>query len=281
MKIYLPNESKPQQGGGFSWMDYFKKGMPENITKEYANADVILITGASVVKPEIAEQAKKDNKKVILRCDNFLKNSRNQGKGMARMRRMAAVADLVVYQCQWAKDILDDFLGHPNSTIIYNGADLDVFKPQGDTLRFDTTNTYLYASASKGENKGWNTCWYEYQKIQKEQPDALLLIAGKVSTEVMAHNFDFFQGERYQYFGMITEPERMAMIYRSSKKFFCVADYDCYSYAALEAALCGCEWIHMSSTGGMPELLQNLKKGRDFNGISRMVKEYIQAIQEL
>lgn len=281
MKIFLPNESRQTVGGGWSFIHYFKKGMGDRVTEDYNQADVVFLVGASLAKPEIAEQAKKDGKKIILRCDNFLKHSRNQGKGMARMQRMAAVADLVIYQCQWAKDILDDFLGHPKSTIIYNGVDLDIFRPDGDTIRFDTNNTYLYASASKGENKGWNTCWYEYQEIQKKEPDAMLLIAGKVSTEVMNYGFDFFQGERYQYLGMITEPQRMATIYRSSRKFFCVAQYDCYSNAALEAALCGCEWIRPSMTGGMPELLANLKKGRDFNGIPRMVSEYEAAISRL
>lgn len=281
MKIFIADDARPQQGGGWSWEQNFRKGMGDSITSDYNESTHVMIPGASMIKPEVAEQAKKDGKTVILRCDNFLKHSRNQGKGMSRMQRMAAVADLVVYQCQWSKDILDDFLGHPRSTIIYNGVDLDIFKPDGDTIRFDTTNTHLYASASKGDNKGWDTCWYEYQEIQKKEPDAMLLIAGKVSTEVMNYGFDFFQGERYQYLGMITEPQRMATIYRSSRKFFCVAQYDCYSNAALEAALCGCEWIRPSMTGGMPELLANLKKGRDLNGIPRMVSEYEAAISRL
>lgn len=281
MKIYIPNESKSQQGGGWSFMSYFKKGMGDSVTESYDEADIVFVAGASLCKPEVSEQAKRDGKRVVLRCDNILRHSRNQGKGMARMQRMAAVADLVVYQCQWAKDILDDFLGHPNSEIIYNGVDLDVFKPEGDRLKFGSDNVYLYASASKGENKGWDHCWYEYQRIQKESPDAVLLIAGRVSTEVMRNNFDFFQGENYHYLGMKTTPEEMAMVYRSANYFMAVAQYDCYSNAALEAAMCGLDFVNISHTGGMLELIRNISEGREFNGIQRMVEDYNRAIGRL
>lgn len=281
MKIFVMDDSKPQYGGGWSWKKGFCKAMGSYIVDNYYDATHIIVPGASMVKPEKFEQAKLDGKRIILRCDNFLRHSRNQGKGMARMQRMAAVADLVVYQCQWAKDILDDFLGHPNSRIIYNGVDLDIFKPEGDKIKFDSNDVYIYASASKGDNKGWDTCWYEYQKIQKSNTNAMLLIAGKVSTEVMRNNFDFFQGERYQYLGMVDTPEKMSTVFRSGNHFMGVAQYDCYSNAALEAAMCGLDFVHASHTGGMPELIENIKKGREFNGLPRMIEDYKLSIQGL
>lgn len=256
--------------------------MGDTITDSYAAAGIFFIPSASMIKPELAEQAKKDGKKIILRTDNALKHSRNNGNGMARMKRMAELADLVVYQCNWAKNYLDDFLGRPNSTIIYNGIDLDTFKPEGAKTDFGKSPVYLFASAAKNETKRWEWAWWCYQKIQKENPDALLLIAGNISTPVKEHNFDFFQDETYLFAGMVQTAESMANLYRSSDYFFACAENDCYSNAILESLACGVTPIEISETGGTPELLNNwYNKGRDFNGVERMCAEYTQALGTL
>jgi len=281
MKVFLPNESKMQVGGGWSFLNSLKKGMGDLITDDYEQSDTLFVSGASMVKPEVIEDAKRSGRRIILRCDNILRHSRNGGKGMERMRRMAAVSDLVVYQCEWAKSILDDFLGHPNSTIIYNGVDLNVFKPDGPKIKFGESPVYLYASASKGENKGWNTAWYDYQQVQKDYPSALLLIVGNVSTDVKDNKFDFFQGEHFKYLGMINNPGDMAIAYRSADRFYAVAQFDCYSNAVLEALACGLELVSISHTGGMPELLKNWSKGREFNSLERMTAQYEESIMAL
>lgn len=280
-KIFIANNSHQKQGGGWSWINYFSRGMGGAITDNQDEADIYLIPSASMVKPELAEQAKADGKKIVLRVDNALKHSRNEGKGMARMLRIARVADLVIYQCQWAKDFLDDYLERPNSVIIYNGVDLDVFKSEGSRITFPNNPIYLYASAAKGETKRWEWAWWDYQKRQKQDPKALLLIAGKISTPVMEHDFDFFQGENYNYLGMMTSPEEMAIVYRSAEYFYAVAENDCYSNSILEAAMCGLELIEVSRTGGTPELLENIARGRAFNGTERMVKDYKVALEKL
>lgn len=281
MKVFIGAYEPQRQGGGWSFCRYLAKGLGGNFTENYDEADIMLVAGASMLKPEEAERAKADGKRIVLRCDNALRHSRNQGKGMARMYRMAQVADLVIYQCQWAKDYLGDFLGNPESVIIYNGVDLDIFSPEGSKLTFDAAPIYLYASAAKGENKRWDAAWYDYQEAQKQNPRAMLLIAGQVSTPVMEHGFDFFQSERYKYIGMMTSPEAMAQVYRSANYFYAVAENDCYSNALLEALACGLEPVAISQTGGTPELLNNWAKGRDYNGIPRMVNDYIEAFHSI
>lgn len=282
MKILIANSSRQTQGGGWSWIENFRKGMGDSVTENYEDANIFFIPSASMIKPELAEQAKLDGKKIILRTDNALKHSRNDGKGMARMKRMADLADLVVYQCQWAKDYLDDYLGKPNSTTIYNGIDLDTFKPEGTKTDFGKKPVYLFASAAKNETKRWEWAWWCYQKIQKENPNALLLIAGNISTPVKEHGFDFFQGESHLYLGMVHSAYGMADVYRSSDYFFACAENDCYSNAILESLACGVEPIEISQTGGTPELLDNwYNKGRDFNGVDRMCLEYQEAVRVL
>lgn len=273
MKVYIANDARPQRGGGFSFLSYLHKGLGNDCTDNYTESDIFFVASASMIKPERAEEAKRDGKKVVLRVDNALRHSRNNGKGMSRMERMASIADLVVYQCEWSRNYLHDFLGKPKSTVIYNGIDLEIFTPDGTKTSFGSP-TYLYASASKGENKRWDAAWYAYQMYQRKHPNGTLLIAGRVPTAIMENNFDFFNGERYQYLGMVSSHEKMASIYRSADYFFAVAENDCYSNALLESLACGAEPIEISYTGGTPELLDNWSKGREFNGIARMVDDY-------
>ncbi len=281
MKVYLAAYQPGRIGGGWSFASYLAKGLGDQRVNSSNDADVFFVSGASMIKPEEAEKAKAEGKRVVLRVDNALKHSRNEGKGMSRMLRIAKAADLVVYQCQWSKDYLDDYLGHPNSTIIYNGVDTDIFNVEGSRIDFHGEPVYLYSCASKGETKRWEWVWWRYQQIQKEQKAAKLIITGNLSTPVMQRNFDFFQDEQYQYLGMISNPQQMATIYRSCDYLFAVYENDCYSNTYLEAAMCGTELIEVNMTGGTSEMLENITKGREFNGIKRMTKDYIEAFNRL
>lgn len=270
--IFVANSSLQKQGGGWSFISYFIKGMGDQITYDYDKADVYFIPSASMIKPELAEKAWDDGKKIILRVDNALKHSRNQGKGMARMKRMAEIADAVVYQCEWSKEFLHDFLGQPRSTVIYNGVDTSIFNTTGRPT--DAGPTYLYSCAAKGETKRWEWVWWHYQQVQKQNPNARLNITGSVSTPVMENGFDFFQGENFRWWGMIQRPETMADYYRNNKYLYAVYENDCYSNTYLEALACGMELIEVNMTGGTPELLENWEKGIEFNSKERMVNDY-------
>lgn len=268
--IYIANSSTQKQGGGFSWVANARKCLP--VTDNYDKADIFLIPSASMIKPELAEQAWDAGKKVILRVDNALKHSRNSGKGMARMKRMAEIADAVVYQCEWAREYLEDYLkSKGKSTIIYNGVDTDTFNPKG---KVDAPNKYLYSCAAKGETKRWEWVWWRYQQIQKTWPNAELTVTGNLSTPVLENNLDFFQGERYRYWGMITNPNTMADFYRNHNYLFATYENDCYSNTYLEALACGMELIEVNMTGGTPELLLNWNKGLEYNGLNRMAKDW-------
>ena len=282
MKIYIANQSEQRVGGGFSFIYNLRKALDVHITQDYARADVFLVPSASMIKPELAVQAKDDGKKVILRVDNALKPSRNGGlKGMHRMLAMAKIADRVVYQCQWSKDYLHRYLGSPKSTIIYNGVDTNIFNTKGRSKAFGINNKYLYSCASKGETKRWEWVWWRYQQIQIANPWAELSIAGSVSTPVQEHGFDFFQGERWRHLGTITSPHTMADYYRNNKYLFAVYENDCYSNTYLEALACGMELIETNMTGGTPELLANWAKGVEFNSIGRMGRDYLTLAESL
>jgi glycosyltransferase involved in cell wall biosynthesis len=281
MKVFLAGEVADKQGGGWSFLSYLKKGLGAQVSS-YEDADIFFISGASMVRSGAVDQAKRDGKKIVLRTDNALRPSRNKGyeNGMGKLKYYAGLADLVIYQCEWARDYLKGFLGNPRSAIIYNGVDLDIFTPHRSTRNL-TSPTYLYSSASKGETKRWEWAWWCYQQIQKDDPDAQLIVTGNLSTPVLENGLDFFQGERYRYFGMIRDPRLMADIYRAANYLFAVYENDCYSNTYLEALACGMELIEINMTGGTPELLDNWDKGREWNGVSRMAGDYLQALKEL
>lgn len=281
MKIHIAGEVEGKIGGGWSFIEYFKNSIGGNIPIE--EADVVLIPGASQVRSGVIDTARQRGQKIVLRVDNSLKPSRNKGmdNSMGKMHYYASVADLVIYQCQWAKDYLDDFLGNPNSEIIYNGVDLDIFKPEGSKLKFGASNTYLYSCASKGESKMWEWAWWRYQQYHRENSDNHLLVTGRLPTEPMQHGLDFFNGENYTYLGMVPTKSMMAEIYRGSDYLMAVYQNDCYSNTYLEALACGLELIDINMTGGTPELLDNWKKGRDFNGLSRMAEDYTRVLEKL
>lgn len=277
--IYIANNSTMKSGGGWSFIANFIKAMGDQITYDYEKADVFFIPSASMIKPEIAEKAWDDGKKVILRVDNALKHSRNGGKGMARMKRMAEIADAIVYQCQWSRDYLGDYLGgQKKSTVIYNGVDTDIFNTKG---KIDAPSKYLYSCAAKGETKRWEWVWWKYQQIQKKQPNAELTVTGNLSTPVLENNLDFFQGEKYKFYGMITDPDTMADFYRNHNYFFAVYENDCYSNTYLEALACGMELIEVNMTGGTPELLSNWAKGIEYNGLKRMEDDWMTLLKVL
>ena len=280
MKVHLAGRQEGKVGGGWTFLDNLAKGGID--VSDYAEADAVFISGASMVRTGLVDTAKKDGKKIILRVDNALKSSRNKclENGMGKMEYIAKHSDLVIYQCRWAKDYLHDFLGKPNSAIIYNGIDMHIYSPTGDKYDFGG-NSYLYSCASKGETKRWHWAWWRYQQIQKENPKARLLVTGNLSTPVLENGLDFFQGERYTFFGMVRDKQELAKIYRSAKYFFAVYENDCYSNTYLEALASGCELIDISMTGGTPELLENWGKGREYNSTERMVADYKKALEGL
>lgn len=200
-----------------------------------------------MVERGAVEQAKADNKKIVLRVDNAIRNSRNRNTGMTRLYDFAQLADLVVYQSQWAKDFLMPFLGR-SGTVILNGVDTKLYNSDN---RKAPDNSYLYARSSRDEGKGWIAAWYWFVN----NPGTLEIV-GKFSTENLEYNFDFYNNERYRFVG---EQPNLIDCYRRNKYFLYTYLNDACSNTLLEARASGCEIIDvygMLQTGGAPEIMQ-------------------------
>lgn len=264
MKVHIANHDPNRPGGGWTFQRNLAMGLDNH---SYEEADVYFITAASMVEREQVEKAKAEGKKIVLRVDNALRNSRNRGTGMTRMADFARMADLVIYQSKWAKDYLEPFLGK-DGPVIVNGVDTKTYYSTDHPRQ----NIYLYSRFNRDETKNWEIARYWYSRQQLKEPDAQLWIVGAFSPELIEYNFDFYNGENYKYWGLVKDQNAMADIFRNSKYFIYTYFADACSNTLIEAIKCGCEIIdphHFLDTGGAPDILQT----EDLS-LERMVREY-------
>lgn len=285
MKIYIARYEAGRIGGGWSFQDNFAKGMGDKITSNYQEADVYFIAGPSMVQRNEVQQAKADGKKIVLRIDNAVRNSRNRNTGMSRMRDFAEWADLVIYQSGWAQDYLMPFLGKEGKVIL-NGVDTGLFRP---STGIADPHTILYSRFNRDETKNWEAARYWFSRYAEKHPQARLVIVGQFSRELKEANFDFYNGENYRYLGVVSKQE-MADIYRNCGKFLYTYFNDACSNTLIEALCSGCQIVgdkYYRRTGGAAEVLavhecsKAHDRGNRFFSLERMCLQYEEAIKEI
>lgn len=284
MKIYLPSDSRQTLGGGFTFRRNLSKGLTglgHQIVDNISEAQIAVVSGATMVTRDTIRAVKESGAKLVVRIDNVPRNSRNRNTGTSRLKDFTRQADEVVWQCNWARDYLIDFVQR-KGVVIYNGVDTDIFhetRKENDYYLFDgrgRENYYLYSRFNRDETKNWEVAWYKYQLIQKENKEAKLIIVGKFSPEQLEYNFDFFRGENFEYLGVISNPQEMAKIYRSCGHLMATYYNDCYSNTYLEALASGMKLYKPNMTGGTPELIKN-----GVSTIQEMTKNYEKLFESL
>ena len=274
MRIYIAKFEPSRIGGGWSFANNLNRALSDNVTTDYAASDIYFITSASMVSREEVDQAKRDGKKVVLRIDNIIRNSRNRNTGMSRMKDFAEMADYVVFQSEFAADLLGPYLNPKQWRIIINAVDQSIFHPQGRTET--DQEVYLYSKYSSDETKNWEMARLAYQR--EAHPNSTLYLVGRFDGNLEEYNFDFYQGERYRYWGLITDPHVMADIYRQSDYFLYSYFNDACSNTVIEALCCGCEIMDvlgMAQTGGTPEIMRYWQAmGDKFFTLDRLRSQY-------
>jgi glycosyltransferase involved in cell wall biosynthesis len=261
MKTNILNYEPNRRGGGWTQARYLHEGLN---CVDYDSADVVLITGPTMAGHIEVEQAKRDGKKIVLRVDNAVRDSRNRGTGMSRLKAFCELADLVIYQSNWAKEFLSPFT-KTGGQVILNGVDTKRFSPPVDPPAEDS---YLYVRSSRDEGKQWVMAWYWFCNNPGQ-----LEIVGKFSPENLEWHFDFFNGERFVFMG---EQKDMPEVYRRNKHFLYTYTNEAGSNTLLEARASGCEIVNVYNqldTGCGPEYMAL----QDFS-IERMINEYREAI---
>lgn len=255
MNLHLLNYEPDRIGGGWTQAKYLFNGLAAT---SYDEADTVLITGATMATHDQVQKAKKDGKKVVLRVDNAVRDSRNRGTGMSRLKAFCDQSDLIIYQSEWAKRFLYPFT-KKDGVVILNGVDTNKFYPGSPD-----EDSYLYVRSSRDEGKQWIMAWYWFTN----KPGRLTIV-GKFSRENMEYGFDFYNNESYIFYG---EQKDMGTFYRSNKYFLYTYLNDACSNTLLEAKASGCEIVDvygMLKTGGAPEIMEC----KDIS-IERMVAEY-------
>lgn len=280
MKIFIAKYEPDRLGGGWSFQRNFAKAMKDNLSS-YEEADVFFIASASMLQREEVEQAKKDGKKIVLRVDNIIRNSRNRNTGMSRMKDFAQMADLVVYQSKWAGRLLHNFLSPKNSVIILNGTDQDIFNTEGRTKAPETR--YLYSKYSSDETKNWELARSSFQQAKSQSK--ILNIVGRYDAKMVEYNFDFYEDEEYVYHGEVQDIQTMADIYKSSDVFLYSYFNDACSQTLIEAISCGLEIYNcygMLQTGGAREIMEHFNEYEpNYFALPRMGGEYFRAMSAL
>lgn len=264
--IHIANYEPGRQGGGWTFQNNFNKGISDKVAT-YEDCEIYFISSASIVSRDEVIKAKTDNKKIVLRIDNAIRNSRNRNTGMTRMKDFCRMADLVIYQSQWAKDFLMPYT-KTDGPVILNGVDTSLYNSDNRTAPEDS---YLYVRSSRDEGKQWIMAWYWFVNNFGS-----LEIAGKFSGENLEYNFDFYNGEQYRFVG---ERPNLIDSYKRNKYFLYTYLNDACSNTLLEARASGCEIIDvygMLGTGGAPEIMAC----KDIS-VERMNKEYLECLQAI
>lgn len=280
MKIHLAKYEPNRQGGGWTFQRNFYKAMTDKgieLTNQ-EQADIYFITSASMVTRDEVREARDQGKKIVLRCDNIIRNSRNRNTGMSRMRDFAEWADLVIYQSEFAKGLLDKFLQPKKSVVILNSTDESIFYGEPKPLQ----GRYLYSKYSSDETKNWEMARLKFQELNDPKS---LTIVGRFDETLREYNYDFYQGEEVYEKGLITDANTLADIYRNHDCLLYSYFNDACSNTLIEALSCGLEVIDcygMTQTGGAPEILAKFREiGKNYFFLERMADDYIAALGAL
>jgi len=252
MKIKIPKSTQTGIGGGISFIDNLKKASIHEVVAD-GDYDILLIAGATLCDRADFVDAKKKNKPIILRVDNILEDSKNRSTGMSRMREYAEGANVIVYQSDWAKHILEEICG--DGIVIRNGVDSEIFYPA--EIKDWGDNRIFYSKFSRNETKNFHVVqywWREYNLIKK---DDTLVLAGRFSDAIQKINnpFEFHNGENFEYRGVIEDKHLLANIIRGCDVAFLPYFADACSNTVLECQACGVPVIY-HNYGGTKELVK-------------------------
>lgn len=284
MKIHIAKYEPGRIGGGWSFQDNLASGIENH---SYEDADIYFISSPSMLQRDEVFKAKEDGKKIVLRLDNAVRNSRNRNTGMTRMRDFAVLADLIIYQSHWAKDYLIEFTGM-DGIVILNGTDIEAFRPNPNGYQREVERI-LYSRFNRDETKNYEVARYWFSRYAHKNPGSMLMIVGQFSDELREGHFDFYNNERFQYLGVLAKKE-MADLYRMCNKFLYTYYNDACSNTLIEALVSGCEIVgdkYYRRSGGAAEIMSvfesagSLDKARRFFSRERMCIEYTEAMSKL
>lgn len=284
--IYIANQSKQKLGGGFVFLDNLRQGSRNLITfvDHWQDAHTIFIPSVTMTARQEILDAKAAKRRIVLRVDNMPKDSRNRGTAFSRMRDYGTLADVIIFQSEWARDYVGSWLESnfrvkAEKRVIYNGVDTSIFyyrdnpKARGDT--------YLYTTFNTDENKRFPEAAYDFhlrhrEAKRKNLPLPSLKLVGNFPKELPPYKFDFFDGENISYTPAVENRKEMGDIYRSCRYLYFPAFADASPNTVGEAIACGCEVLLANPVGGTKEVIEQYSK--KIISIEEMADRYIEVL---
>lgn len=258
MKLYVPNNKPDGIGGGYTFVRNLRKGMAGKVelTDRWQDCDVMFIPGVTMVERDDVEQAHLAGKPIVFRMDNIPRKSRNKrSRVYDNIKRYAELAELVIYQSDWAADYCRPMSG--DGTVIKNGVDPSIFYPAKDKPDHDR---YLFAFHGKNDVKGFWIAHYLFQRYFRRDPKAefwfIYNFKGELGEQVGA-SYDFWNGEKIKHLDPVTTQEEMAALLRQCTHLIYPAYCDAAPNQVLEARACGLEVVGMldKEWSGVSEML--------------------------
>lgn len=275
MRVYAPTKTNAI-GGGWSFHQNLRKALEHKVqfVSSWEDCDVFLITGITITDPNEVREAHRRGKRIVLRVDNVPRKSRNRRSSPhERLAEFAKLADTVIYQSQWAKEYCFPLCGE--GTIIYNGVNQKIFKPDEEEMKGDDREyRYLYMYHGKNELKQFWKAHLLFQYIHRKNPEAVFWFVndfGSDTNELQNSNFDFWNGETFHHLPKQESMEDVAELMQQCKYLIYPSISDASPNTVLEARACGMEIVGASEKeySGTQELIE-----LEDISVERMAEEY-------
>jgi glycosyltransferase involved in cell wall biosynthesis len=265
IKVYIPSQSNMSVGGGWTAMRNLIKGGRGlfEVVDNLEDCDILLIMGATLVQRDVVQRAKDLGKKIVFRVDNMVKDSRNRGTGVSRVRDYSLMADYIIFQSKWAMEYVGWWLQKKvkseamntigRYSVIFNGVDTDAFFYKDEPVR--RKEEYLYVQQNRDENKRPTEAFYHFAMLSRKIPNIRLTCVGNFSPDIVKYNFDFFDEENVRFIPTIENPKELGDIMRESKYLLFPAFCDASPNTVAEALACGMVIKLVNNVGGTKEVI--------------------------
>jgi glycosyltransferase involved in cell wall biosynthesis len=283
-------------GGGWSFVDNLYKGCNGlyTITDCLTGGDwnYALIPAATMISWgdfQILTAMRDTNrkpkgKKVFLRVDGIPEDFRNRGTGWSRLKGYAQAVDGVIYQSEFSRDTVGRLLGK-GGTVIYNGLDRSVFKPEGEKFPTFGNPSIICVNYRNDPNKRVQEVIERFRYYKLDNPGAKLTFVGDYPKQQFLWDnmhwdfgmLDLKQNEDWQFMGILKDKNVLAKAMRSSDYIAFPSFADPMPNTLIEAMCCGCKPLWTNPYGGQAEVVN--KWGEIDWSCQRMAKEYMQVFE--
>lgn len=274
MRIHIPYISDQNIGGGYTFYRNLTEALAVDhpdiqVVPESEPHDILLAFSPTTVNGETIERSKAAGAKFILRMDGVPEDSRNSGRGTRRMIEYALKADYIIYQSNFINRTVGRLIKANGvecpHAIIPNGVDTEIFRPDGEKIAFPGEPKILHIAYRKDPNKRYEEVVAMYREYYSQNKQANLLLLGRYPTEWMTYNMGFFNGERHQRLGIVTDLKAKAAMIRSCDLLFYPSFADPAPNVILEALACGVPILYQPY-GGVHEVVGHNNSGMAIDG---------------